>query len=205
MNITQALLTSDVVYQTDWRNDWVWGLPLIVLTVVFHVWGLGLINRLVDRIIADTTVHRHRISAFILVMGDATLLSSVLHACEATIWGGAYRLLGALPDDKTAMLYSLNAMTSYGHDDVTLERHWKLLGAIEALNGWLLFGLTTAFLFGMIVSVRSSLDNEKHGWPGLPWKLRLHLATRRESFIFVFCVLNGINSFFCIPEIGFQD
>jgi hypothetical protein len=24
------------------------------------------------------------------------------------------------------------------------------MGALEALNGWLLFGLTTAFLFGML-------------------------------------------------------
>ena len=27
-----------------WHADWAWGLPLIVLTVVIHVLGLGLIN-----------------------------------------------------------------------------------------------------------------------------------------------------------------
>jgi hypothetical protein len=27
------------------------------------------------------------------------------------------------------------------------------MGALEALNGWLLFGLTTAFLFGIIKKV----------------------------------------------------
>jgi hypothetical protein len=31
-----------------------------------------------------------------------------------------------------------------------LDEHWQLLGALEALNGWLLFGLTTAFLFGIV-------------------------------------------------------
>jgi len=30
------------------------------------------------------------------------------------------------------------------------EPHWQLTGASEALNGWLQFGLTAAFLFGMI-------------------------------------------------------
>ena len=34
-----------------------------------------------------------------------------------------------------------------------LEDHWRLLGAIESLNGWLLFGLSTAFLFWMIQEV----------------------------------------------------
>ncbi len=42
------------------------------------------------------------------------------------------------------MLYSLNAITTYGHSDVHLSGHWQLMGALEALNGMLLFGLTTA-------------------------------------------------------------
>jgi hypothetical protein len=41
-------------------------------------------------------------------------------------------------------------MTSYGHANLDLGVHWQLMGALEALNGWLLFGLTTAFLFGMV-------------------------------------------------------
>ena len=51
------------------------------------------------------------------------------------------------------MLYSLNAFTSYGHTDISLEVNWQLLGALEALNGMLLLGLTTAFLYGMIQRV----------------------------------------------------
>ena len=38
------------------------------------------------------------------------------------------------------MLYSLNAMTSYGHTNLKLEERWYLMGAMEALNGWILFG-----------------------------------------------------------------
>ena len=48
------------------------------------------------------------------------------------------------------MLYSLSALTTYGHASALLPDHWKMLGALEALNGALLFGLTTAFLFAMI-------------------------------------------------------
>jgi hypothetical protein len=48
------------------------------------------------------------------------------------------------------MLYSLSAMTSYGHANLFLEEQWQLMGALEPLNGMLLFGLTTAFLFAMI-------------------------------------------------------
>ena len=38
------------------------------------------------------------------------------------------------------MLYSVSAITSYGHADVYLEDRWQLLGAIEAVNGVILLG-----------------------------------------------------------------
>jgi hypothetical protein len=51
------------------------------------------------------------------------------------------------------MLYSLEAITSFGHADVYLEDRWRLLGAIESVNGLILFSLTTAFLFAAIQQV----------------------------------------------------
>jgi hypothetical protein len=61
-----------------------------------------------------------------------------------------------MSDLPAAMLYSLSAITSYGHAEIFLEDRWKLLGAIEAMNGLILFGLTTAFLFAAIELVRPS-------------------------------------------------
>jgi hypothetical protein len=86
-------------------------------------------------------------------MGTVALLATLLHGLEGTLWAVAYRLLGALPDGRSAMLYSLSAMTTYGHANLFLKDHWQLMGALEALNGTLLFGLTTAFLFAMIREV----------------------------------------------------
>ena len=62
----------------------------------------------------------------------------------------AYWLLGALPDYSLAVLYSLNAMTSYERANFFLERRWELIGALEPLNGMLLFSLSSAFLFHML-------------------------------------------------------
>jgi hypothetical protein len=77
------------------------------------------------------------------------------------MWATAYRLLGASMDNKSAMLYSLNALTSYCHEELHLAPHWKLMGALEALNGWILFGLTTAFLFAVIQKVWSHTNGEQ--------------------------------------------
>lgn len=136
-----------------WSGDWAWSLPLIVLNVVMHVLGLGFINANVVRVLTIVKNHRNFLTIFCVVMGVTVLLATILHGLEATIWALAYRLLGALPDDKSAMLYSLEAITAYGHNNLQLAGHWQLMGALEALNGMLLFGLTTAFLYGLIQRV----------------------------------------------------
>jgi hypothetical protein len=138
---------------TPWGADWVWGLPLILLTVVIHVFGLGIINQRVVLVLGRTMDRRRLMPIFAIVMGAAVLLMTALHTVEAAAWAGAYRVLGALPDTKSAMLYSLSAMTTYGHANLFLKPHWQMMGALEALNGMLLFGLTTAFLFAMIQEV----------------------------------------------------
>lgn len=145
-----------------WSADWVWGLPLILLTVVIHVFGLGIINEGVVRVLGRAIGRRRLIPMFAMVMGAAVLLITALHAIEAAAWAGAFRLLGALTDSKSAMLYSLSAMTTYGHANLFLEPQWQMMGALEALNGMLLFGLTTAFLFAMIQEVWPLGNRERH-------------------------------------------
>jgi hypothetical protein len=127
-----------------------WGLPLVVATVVFHAFALGLINRGVSSRLIPRGTHRISDLLAMWVIGGTALCAVILHGMEATLWAIIYLGLGALPDNKTAMLYSLNAITSYGHTQATLKAHWQLMGAIESLNGWILFGLTTAFLFTVI-------------------------------------------------------
>ena len=133
-----------------WSNNWAWGLPLIVLTVLIHAFGLVLIR---DQIVLELPlILRERRSSIVLAVLTSTtvLLLTLLHAAEASVWAGAYVALGARPDFASAILYSLSAMTSYGHADIFLAQHWRLMGALEALNGMMLFGLSTAFLFAVL-------------------------------------------------------
>jgi hypothetical protein len=137
----------------SWIGDWAWSLPLIVLTVVIHVCGLALISERVVDALSESVDRRRFMLKFAVVMAGTALLATILHGIEGVIWAVAYRLLDALPDNRTAMLYSLSAMTTYGHANLFLKDRWQLMGALEALDGMLLFGLTTAFLFAMIQRV----------------------------------------------------
>jgi hypothetical protein len=138
------------VAEEAWSNDWAWGLPLIVVTVLVHALALVEIQ---DRVVRQLPLVLHALRSSIVLaalMIATVLLLTVLHAVEAGAWAGAYVALGARPDIASAMLYSLSAMTSYGHAGVFLAKHWQLMGAIEALNGMMLFGLSTAFLFAVL-------------------------------------------------------
>jgi hypothetical protein len=132
-----------------WTANWAWGLPLIVFTVILHSYSLGLLNaKVTSRLNSRDRLPRISMPSFLV--GGTALLLTLLHGLEGAIWATAFRLLGASVDNKTAMLYSLNALTSYGHEELYLAPHWKMMGALEALNGWILFGLTTAFLFTVV-------------------------------------------------------
>jgi hypothetical protein len=81
-----------------WNPNWALSLPLLVLNVVIHVIGLGLINESIVRVLSSAKDHRRFMPTFVLVMGIAALLATVLHGLEAATWAISYRFLGALPD-----------------------------------------------------------------------------------------------------------
>ncbi len=136
-----------------WTSDWSWGVPLLVMTVVFHVCMFVLMEKALP--IRSATGDRLRwLGRFIAPVALIGLGAAMLHGVEATAWAALYLWVGAMSDPSTAMLYSLSAITSYGHSEVFLEDRWRLLGAIEAMDGLILFGLTTAFLFATIERAR---------------------------------------------------
>ena len=136
---------------TLWFLDWMWCFPLIVLSVVIHVAGLGLISEKVvqpfDKPLPRTAGSQ---SASSSLMEVVAWLVTALHALEGFAWALAYRLLGAVGDMTDAVLYSFSAMTAYGHASVVLERRWRVDGGAGGLERPDAVGLTTAFMFAMI-------------------------------------------------------
>ncbi len=133
-----------------WFGDWAWGIPLIILTVLVHSLVLfGLRYRMVSALAAYYN-EEHFSFPFALAMAVAVLFVTIMLAGEAALWAGVYVAIGAQHHVSMAMLYSLEAMTTFGHASVFLAPRWEFLGALEALNGVILIGLTTAFIFSLL-------------------------------------------------------
>lgn len=146
---------------TYWLESWAWSVPLIVLTVLIHTYALFMPRHKIIVALSNYYENEKFKGPFSLLMGATILLVTVMLVVEAALWAGAYVLLGAIPDLKSALLYSLEAMTTFGHADVFLASHWRMMGALEALNGVILFGLSTAYLFSLIQGVYEQQKSER--------------------------------------------
>jgi hypothetical protein len=87
------------------------------------------------------------IAILICIVAVIGLLLAVVLVIECGIWAAAYLWLGALDSPLDALLFSIDSMSTRGASGLTLQRHWQLMGALEAVNGMLLFGVSTAWLF----------------------------------------------------------
>ena len=72
---------------------------------------------------------------------------------EAGFWALLYLFnpaITVLPDIQTAFYFSLVTYTTLGYGDIVLTGDWRILSAVEAVNGAIIFGWTTALIFYFI-------------------------------------------------------
>ena len=132
-------------------DNWTWGLSLIALTIAIHVTGVtflvSVLHRFRVRLERRSLGLPHVIATVVAAFTAMGLLLALLHGIEAAIWAVAYLWLGALDSPGAAILYSVDSMTTRGASGVMLQTHWQMMGALEAADGMLLFGISTAFIF----------------------------------------------------------
>jgi ion channel len=86
----------------------------------------------------------------IAIVGRAVALALVAHLIEMAVWAVLFVICGEFADFGTAYYHSAVNYTTLGYGDVLMSASWKLLGPLEAANGMLLFGVTTAMLFAIM-------------------------------------------------------
>jgi hypothetical protein len=137
---------------------WAWIAVLVLATITVHVLGIALIARSLRRFWTDDvdrelTFFDSGPGAIAIIVVIAFTLA-LFHGIEALIWALAYFKLGVFSSMNDAMLYSLGSMTTRGSAGFRLQPGWALMGAAEAGDGMLLFGISTAFLFTVMVRLR---------------------------------------------------
>jgi hypothetical protein len=79
----------------------------------------------------------------------AVLLALGGHLAEIVLWGFVLDATGAVADIGAAIYSSAGSYTTSG-SDIVLPPQWRLLGPFEAVDGMLMFGVSTAFIFAVV-------------------------------------------------------
>ena len=124
-----------------------WG--LMAVCVATHAIGVTWAVRWLRRRADGVEQFKHGTLAFINIAAWVI----VLHLVAIGTWGLAYHWTSAVPDLQTAMYFSAVTYTTTGYGDVVLPREWQLVGAVEALTGILMCGLSTGFFFAVVSSM----------------------------------------------------
>lgn len=118
---------------------------MVVLMTLIH--GLGLIG--ISRLLGlnkerlEDLRFNHR--AIGLMCGTALMLFA-LHIAEICVFAAFFLIVDAMQTLEEALYYSASAYATLGRTDEYFPEAWRLLGAFEALIGFLLIGWSTAFI-----------------------------------------------------------
>jgi len=131
------------------------GLPLVISlvtilgTIVIH--GLALLGILHfirhQRQLGHTGVGFWR---DVGIVASATLLALTAHLVEITIWAFVFVFCGEFAQFAGAFYHSAMNYTTLGYGDVVMTPSWKLFGPLEAADGMLMFGVSTAIIVSVI-------------------------------------------------------
>lgn len=124
---------------------------MVLVTVAFHGAGLTVLRRLLrDEALEERVEHVPELSMRTLAVTLTLVIGLfVMHGMEIWLYAFLFNWLGAVPDLETAVYFSTISYAGIGYDDRYISSTWRLVSAIEGINGLLLLGWSTAFFVTM--------------------------------------------------------
>jgi hypothetical protein len=83
------------------------------------------------------------------IAGLVISLAFVAHLIEIALWAGLFVVCGEFQGFGIAYYHSAVNYTTLGYGDLIMSPSWKLLGPLEAADGALMFGVSTAMIFAV--------------------------------------------------------
>jgi hypothetical protein len=84
------------------------------------------------------------------LVGAGAMIALMAHLVAIAVWALCFMLCGEFQALGLALYHSAVNYTSLGYGDVVMSPAWKLLGPLEAADGLLMFGISTAMLFELV-------------------------------------------------------
>ena len=129
------------------------GSILTIITVGIHSFGTAWwIGQLKQPRSKPMTAFAARVFPIKLLCSTALVLLA-LHIAEVGPWALLYMNLpgnDSLNNFEASCYFATVTFASLGYGDIVIDGPWRMLSAIQAMNGLLVFGWSTALLFAVV-------------------------------------------------------
>ncbi len=122
---------------------------------------LGVLSKLfhsAERIHADSrTVQKLHFWHGFKILSIALLFLLLNSLLQIAVWAASFVFVGQFPNYRDAFYHSAVNFATLGYGDIVMKPPWRILGAMEAISGVLMLGLSTATLsnvFGKLMQLR---------------------------------------------------
>lgn len=132
---------------------------MVALTVLIHFSGLLRLSRLMSGAHARLKTKAERLRQALVIL-LAVFGVFALHTVEVWAYAFSFWRLHEIETFEAALYFSTVTFATLGYGDIVLSESWRMFAAIEAVNGVILVGWSTAFLF----TVTSRLRLLEHEW-----------------------------------------
>jgi len=131
-----------------------------LVTIAIH----ALVMTIVVRVARTAGIKKvsHPSLFLMAVMIPTVSVFMLAHTIEVFVWALAYWIVEAAPPGTNLVYFAFVNFATLGYGDVIPVQRWLLLGPLAAMNGWLLFGWSTAVIFEVLrrAVVRSGMSND---------------------------------------------
>ncbi|MQQ09358.1 two pore domain potassium channel family protein [Epibacterium sp. SM1979] len=136
-----------------------YGSTLLVACALLHVVILaGSIQIIVS--LTQKLEHAHHLLRENVILAVGVMLMVLAHAFEIWLWALSFMWTGAVQEFETSFYFSLVTYTTLGYGDITLEQGHRIYGTFASITGLLCFGISTAFLLGIIVRLFPNIQQD---------------------------------------------
>lgn len=135
------------------------GLPTMAACLVLQALMLGATMRYYAR--RKDSMASHSFWTTVGVIIGVMLLLMTGNLAQIAAWALLFRLLREFDDFGTAFYHSAVNFATLGYGDVVMSARYRLLGPLEAINGALMVGVSTAAL---MIAFQGAMQSERtHG------------------------------------------
>jgi len=125
------------------------GIVVVLCTIMIHALALGATVNFVRR--EQRIGHGgESFGSDLAIVVVAILIAFAAHLIEIAVWAGLFLMCGEFTAFGAAFDHSAVNYTTLGYGNVVMTPSWRLLGPLEAADGMLMFGVTTAMIFAVI-------------------------------------------------------